>query len=833
MIKTKKKGITAVEQTGKKPLPLATLALLGLPLACANLQAQDFHIPPQALSSALNDYAEAANVQLSYPAAQKSGLRSNGVAGDYTPQQALQQLLDGTGLAAQETANGTVTLQEQSGLMKVGDTLTPESTGGETLPKVTVEADASNPYDDPTWTNSPYNTDYNRPKATTATKTDTPLMQTPFSVKVVPQQVLKDQQVITVDQALRNVSGVVAGAGGTGTFFIRGFGNYKIYRDGFLNGGEWAHTEDLENIERVEVLKGPGSLLYGRTEPGGMVNFVTKQPLDMPYYSFRQQFGSFDHYRTSVDATGPITDNKDLSYRFNLGYQTNRTFQEFGGNERLLVAPTLRWRINDSTTSTIRVEYSDIQEKGNGNVPLLGNRPAPIPRSRNLGDPWNIQDDEYVMLTLNTEHAFNENWKLRHRFNFQSYWLTMAANGGSSADPVTGDVGRAFFAQNTDGDDYQHNFYNTLELNGKFDTGIAKHNLLIGGDYYHTDYRATMAGFGFNPALYDGTNIYKPRHQNTPPSLLPTDVSYFTATTPWFGVYAQDQIDLPYNFHVLAGLRYDNAESSGSSAGEFGSGDEPDSSFDKVSPRGGLVWQPLPELSLYGNYSENFGASNFIGRNGQPLPPQTAQQWEVGIKTELLDGRFNASLAYFDLKKRNLPMPVNQLINRSIGEAESRGLEFDFQGEVLPGWNIIGNYAYTPFAKTIKDAAYIYDVNFNPIGLNDGNTGKRLNNAPVHNGNLWTTYEFQQGMLNGLKLGAGVQTISQREIGYGEAAQAPGYVTFNLMASKLWKVGKTNITTQLNVDNVLDKTYTSRIYSYGPTDYGAPLSFMGAVKVEY
>jgi iron complex outermembrane recepter protein len=154
-------------------------------------------------------------------------------------------------------------------------------------------------------------------------------------------------------------------------------------------------------------------------------------------------------------------------------------------------------------------------------------------------------------------------------------------------------------------------------------------------------------------------------------------------------------------------------------------------------------------------------------------------------------------------------------------------------GEILPGWNVIANYAYTPFAKTTKDAAIIYDENFNPIGVNEGNIGKRLNNAPEYNGNVWTTYEFQGGMFQGLKFGAGVQAVSQREIGYNEQGQAPGYVTFNLMASKLWKVGKTNITTQLNVDNVLDKTYVGKVYSYGPTEFGAPLSFMGAVKVEY
>ncbi|MDD1617829.1 MAG: TonB-dependent siderophore receptor, partial [Methylococcaceae bacterium NSP1-2] len=190
-----------------------------------------------------------------------------------------------------------------------------------------------------------------------------------------------------------------------------------------------------------------------------------------------------------------MTANKDLAYRFNLGYQTNRTFQEFGGDERLFVAPSLRWNISDKTTSTLKVEYSDIKQKGNGTVPLMGDRPAPIPRELNLGDPWNLQEDEYTMVSLNTEHAFNDNWKLRHRFNFSNHELTMTGQNvdGNWApiDPLVGDITRSFFAQNIDGNDYIHNFFNSVEVTGKFNTGFAKHTLLMGGDYYRSDSRYT------------------------------------------------------------------------------------------------------------------------------------------------------------------------------------------------------------------------------------------------------------------------------------------------------------------------------------------------------
>ncbi|WP_432742693.1 TonB-dependent siderophore receptor [Methylobacter sp. G7] len=768
---------------------------------------QQYNIPSGSLATTLNKLAETGGLQLVYDTAIAGDLQSKGLNGKYSPEAALQQLLGNSGLSYRMTGNNAVVIEK----------LPPSSKQEPTILKAMTVA--GNTVKD---VNAPDNKDYKITNAITATKTDTPLMQTPVSVKVVSRQVMKDQQAITVDQVLRNVSGAVSGVGGSGTFFLRGFGNYNVYRDGYKNQSQWAHTEDLANVERVEVLKGPGSILYGRTEPGGLINFVTKQPLDTPYYSLSQQFGSFDLYRTNVDATGPLTANKDLAYRFNLGYQTNNTFQEFGSEERIFVAPSLRWNISDQTTSTLKVEYSDIKENGRGMVPLLGNRPANIPRERNLGDPWNFQEDEYTMVSLNTEHAFNDAWKLRHRFNFSNYALTMsgrmAAGGGTgSAAPATGNVFRAFFAQNIDGDDYQHNFFNALELTGKFKTGFAKHTLLVGGDYYRSDYRATSAGFSL--ATRDTTNLYTPVHQTGAPTILPATVSTANFTLPWFGLYAQDQVELPYNFHLLGGLRYDNAETSGTSIGPDG-GPVKETSYDQVSPRGGLVWQPIPELSAYGSYTENFGAANNFW-TAQPLPPQTAQQWETGIKTELFDGRFSGTIAYFDLKKQNVPVQVDPRTTLAIGEAESRGIELDLTGEILPGWNIIGAYAYTPFAKTLKGS----------VGA--GMDGKRLHNAPVNNGSLWTTYEFQQPLLHGLKVGAGAQAVGQREIGYIETAQAPGYVTANLMVSKLWKVGASRLTTQLNVDNLLDKTYTASTQSNGLSSYGAPRTFMGSIKIEY
>ena len=618
---------------------------------------------------------------------------------------------------------------------------------------------------------------YRVTNAVTATKTDTPIMDTPMSVKVVPQQVMRDQQVVRVDQALKNVSGVISGAEGDMQFNVRGFDQFNFYRDGYPFQGQFFHAEDLTNIERVEVLKGPGSILYGRAEPGGIINFVTKQPLDQPNYSLQQQFGSYGWYRTNADLTGPLTADNTVSYRLNIGYQTNQTFQQFGGNERLIISPQVRWRISDRTTSTLKYEYSDLSLTGKGNIPLLGNRPAPIARKLNLGERWNLQNDKYHLVSLVTEHAFNDAWSIRHRFNFSNHQLTLTGqNVGNAA--ANGDVSRFFFAQNTDGRDYTRNFFNALELTGHVSTGPIKHTLLFGGDYLHSDIRATMAGF--TPGTDDVINLFNPIHTAGPPVIAPGDVTTFNWSLPWFGLYAQDQIELPYHIHILAGFRYDNAKTSTSNENLGVRTSTIKDTNDRISPRAGVLWRPVPEFSLYGSYTENFGASN----------------------------------------TQNLPVFFSGG-TRAVGEGESRGLELDVSGEILPGWSVIGAYAYMPFAKTTKDDPDL------------GTMGKRLNNAPVNSGSLWTVYQFQEDRLQGLRIGVGVQGVGERQIGFGETAQAPGYVVTNLMASYQWRVGTARYTAQLNVDNLLDKNYIGQVFSYGPTYYGVPRFFMGSVRMEF
>jgi len=294
---------------------------------------------------------------------------------------------------------------------------------------------------------------------------------------------------------------------------------------------------------------------------------------------------------------------------------------------------------------------------------------------------------------------------------------------------------------------------------------------------------------------------------------------------------------------VLAGFRYDDAEVTNlSSFGAGGALSGPSRSDSDINPRFGLLWQPIPELALYGNYVENFGMPNVFnsGIGGSALGPETAQQWEAGIKTELFERRLSSTLSWFQLTKQNIgvsssdPKLALQGVSEPIGEAQNSGVEWDVSGAILPGWNIIASYAYID-SEITQDVGLVRDGQGNVIGTSPGNTGNRLPNVPEHGGSIWNTYQFQSGRLHGLKLGAGLVARSEREGNKENNFQMPGYALVNLMAGYEFKVGKSKILAQLNVDNLLDKNYYPNSVGFGREriDVGAPRTFMGSIKVEF
>jgi len=689
-------------------------------------------------------------------------------------------------------------------------------------------------------------TTYNPPNATTALKTNTPIMQTPASVQVVPQQVLRDEQATTLARAVENVSGVIAQDPtqntGAEIFIIRGFQTPVYYRDGVRMNSQWTLTApmDMANVDRIEVLKGPASILYGRAEPGGMVNVITKQPEATPYYSVNQQIGSWSFYRTTVDATGPLTKDDTFLYRMNMAFQDSQSFRELSQLRSYFIAPTLRWNIDAATQVNIYLDYKHATTPNDVGLPaftkndvwsqIFGNRPLSfLPRERNFSESWarNVNDD--LILGANWSHSFNENWTLKHRFQAEVTNNNILIVNPVSFDPVTPTQLDRFIYSAPRA--YTHTYFTNLDLTGKFETLGLEHTLLAGGDFQHLGVNEyILFPYGGFPTNID---IFAPIHSALPPPFDPTSRVDLAFRENWYGFYLQDQIKLPYQFFLLAGARYDHANTYDVVNQK---------TFDnsqRVTPRFGLLWQPVQSVSLYGSYLTNFGGSNISGR--RPLPPETAEQWEVGIKTQWFDNRVTATVAYYNLIKQHVatpdPDPVLAAQGYSVatGEIRNKGIELDVAGEILPGWKIIGAYSYINSLVT-KDRGVDWnniDANGNPA-VTAGNTGNRLENVPRHSGSVWTTYEIQDGDWRGLKFGGGIISRSIRQGDRTNTYQLPGYATVGLMAGYETRIEGRKVNFQLNVDNLLNTRYYPASQGFALWNIvGAPRTFKGSVRVEF
>jgi iron complex outermembrane recepter protein len=807
-----------------KSYKLIRHGILIAPLLMANAYAGEnptynFNLPAQPLSATLDSVARSSQTKLIYADAMVKGLSAAPVKGKYTAQQALGIALGNSGLNYKVVDKTLITVTGKPAAASPSSEIT--------LKPMTVVGEAVlSP-------NDPYNTSYNVTDSTVGTKTDTPIMETPYSVAVVPHQVLRDQQVIKVEDAITNVAGVQSSftnGGDSDVFMIRGFQNTNLYRDGFLltsalGGGTL--KQQTANLERIEVLKGPGSILYGRNEPGGVINMVTKRPLATPYYSLQQQFGSYDFYRTTADATGPITKDDSLLYRVNLSYENSDSFRDFVKTDTVFLAPSLTWNISDQTQVNLDVQYQHFDNTNDSGVPPIGNRPAPVPINRQTGDPLNnktVGDRTYV--GFNWSHAFNDDWKLSHRFGAEfldsssdfTFFFGEATPEGNLVN-LNNDFSNGGNRGFNNGTTQQQNYYTTLNLTGKFNTAMLEHTMLWGFDYFVIDNQGTGACCAAYPIGAD-FNVFNPTYLTAAPNLEFTP--FPDMTQDWYGLYIQDQIKFPFNIYGNVGLRYDNATGRNDTLGITTTDD------DHVSPRGGLLWRPVEWLSVYGNYSTNFGPSNSLFRSPeqQALPPQTADEWELGSKTSFLDGRLSASFAYFDLTRKNLSVPdqFDPNLTRTVGEQESKGIELETAGEILPGWRIIAAYTNLTYAKIN------YDVGFDG---GPGNTGHRMYNAPRNYGSIWNTYEFLGGDLRGLKLGGGVIASGQSQGTNENVFQLPGYATLNLLASYGLNVGKSRVTFQLNANNLLDKTYYTGTNTGSMIGVGAPRTFLGSVRVEF
>jgi iron complex outermembrane receptor protein len=814
---------------------------------------QTYSIAPGPLAPALNSFADANGLHLLYDAHATLHLKTPGLDGHFSVTEGLDHLLEGTGLSYRIAP----TSRSVSILLAQNDTQRNDA-GAEPLPPIDVGAAerrdrpagagraGGNGAGDPTA--------YRVPDATTATKMNAPIMETPASVQIVPQQVLLDQQASSLAKAVENVSGVRSFdstyVGGNDQFQIRGFSTSYVYLDGLRLQGGLPGTSSLVNVERVEVLKGPASILYGRADPGGIVNIVTKKPLATPQYSLSQSFGSYDSYRTTLDATGPLTKDETLLYRVTAEMDHDGSFRETDFSRNYFISPVVRWNIDAGTYLSVNLQYNHqvipfdaghfAYTKYDPLSLLFGVGPAAgLPRERTFNDRFSSSRVDVLKFGYEWSHKFDENWALTNRFeglDYQDHTFLVVPTGFDSASPTT--LRRIAIENN----DSRHVITTNLDLTGKFETFGIEHMALVGADYLSE--RSFNSFFGSSKIRQSSIDYLFPIHSFTPTQTGLYDNWNAGQTSlyrnEWFGVYAQDRLTLPHDVFFLAGVRYDRGHNHSNAFD--GNLEKLGNNSERVTPRFGLLWRPIPELSVYGSYLENFGQAGGLsgpaGLQQRILPSESAQQWEVGVKTELLDKRLSATLAFFDLTKKNVaaadPNPALAAIGyrTALGEVRSRGIELDVAGEILPGWKLIGSYSYID-AAVIKDSGIISDPLGNVVSV-DGYRGFVMPDISRHMGNLWTTYEIQDGDWRGLKFGGGVNGRSKALGDSLNSFHVPSYAIFSLLAAYSWTIGGYRLTAQLNVENLADTRYypTGSRGSLG-VNVGAPRTLKGVIRVDF
>jgi iron complex outermembrane recepter protein len=655
---------------------------------------------------------------------------------------------------------------------------------------------------------------YNVPNSSTGTRTDTLVRDVPQSVQVVPQEVLRDQQVTRLNDALRNVPGVTPDfdSGPYVTYRIRGFEalNNNFLRNGQVDPGAGEIVE-LSSVDRVEVLKGPASVLFGLGNPGGSINLVTKQPLSEPFYNIDATIGNYDFYRGAMDLSGPLNESKSVLYRFNAAYRNSNSFIDFYNSDHFNLSPVVSVAIGKKTNLTVEGDYSETSDSGftpfvpvNGSV--LDNPNGEIPCDRNVGETTDEIDASLTRVGYRLEHKFNDKWSLNNAFtyNFRDYSDKRTLPGDLEPDNRT--LNRTYREF-----DFQSISYTlATKAVGKFSTGAIDHQLLFGIDLNSFENKVPRY-VEVDAAPID---IFDPIYGQAPDELS-GEISN-TTVTKQLGIYLQDQITLIDNVKVLLGGRFDAFDQKSE---DFTTDTESNLSDSAFSPRLGIVYQPVPAVSVYASYISSFTPGNgvflFGGSLDDPFEPELGRQYEIGVKADV-NNRLSATLALYDLTRTNVLTtdPENDLVQIQTGEQNSQGIELNLTGEILPGWNVIAGYAYT-------DAQVTEDNTITP--------GNQLPNVPDHAANLWTTYEIQKGGLKGFGTGLGLFFVGDRAGDLDNTYELPSYVRTDAAIF----YNRDQLRVGLNFKNLFDIEYFENGSSSTRVNYGQPLTVQGNISWKF
>lgn len=806
---------------------LAATSSVSITVAQAQQSAQgqfNFNIPAKPVTQAVNDIGRISGLSVVFRENQVITANGNPVRGSLTPQQALSTLLAGTGLTYRFSNASTVQIYDPATSATNGAVISGD--GSTVLDTIVVEGQSESAWGPVVGLVAT--------RSATGSKTDAALIETPQSISVVGRKEMEERGIGTVSEALRYTPGVLSGHNGLQTrrfdhMFIRGFGGFAsdAQYPTVVDGLNWPRLNrnapqfDPYNLERIEVLKGPAGVLYGQNQPGGVVNVISKFPLSQAHREVFTTIGNYSRMEGGFDIGGPVDTEGQFLYRlFGLG-RMSETQIDFQDDQRVLIAPSFTWAPSDATKLTIYGSYErDPKTSDGGFLPAIGTvLPNPLGMaSRNFfqGDPnWNLYSRTQSSVGYQFEHEINDRITLRSNARYAAIDTETKQITVTSLAPDYRTINREALHYLLDGKTFSQD--TNLEL--KFDTGDIYHTLLAGVDfikYNSTEYIAFSSAPSidyFNPIYFQNINFTPYYAVDRKTSLRQT------------GIYLQDQIKWE-NWNLWLSGRHDWAKTSDRIWNDASQtiNVSSDSAF---TWRAGLLYAFDSGFSPYVSYATSFQPQFGSDYANAPFEPQTAEQVEVGLKYAPPGMNALFSVALFDIKKQNVPVPDsdpshvcatwNGQCTALAGEVRSRGLELEAKATFWDNFDLVANYAFTD-AKITKSSETTTLLDGTVVSLQ----GNRIVAVPEHMAGIYGTYHFRDGVLGGLSIGAGVRYIGPtygtssnvwNEVGYIHSpSKVPDFALVDAALNYDFGISTPDLAglrLVVSATNLLDKTYVA------------------------
>ena len=779
------------------PVPLTIVVAIAGALVAAPLYAQSaatfaIALPAQPLGSALNELARQASFQLIVHPDLVAGRSAPAVSGSLSAQQALDRLLAGSGLQASQEGRVVVVKAAPK-----ADTVT---LGGIS---VTASAERETP-------TGPV-IGYVAKRSAAGSKTDTAIIDTPQSISVVTNDELRNRQAETLSQALNYTPGVTSQP----TSFSRTADRFRIrgmdvesatggsMRDGMrLQSNSYDGTQEPFGLERVEVLRGAASVLYGQLSPGGVINAVSKRPGNAPVREVQLQTGSHDRKQVAVDVGGKVPGSDTLDYRLTMLDRKSNTSQDYLNDDKLYIAPALTWRPSADTALTILSFYQKTATRFSAPMPYqlvegIGTGPVRIAREAFIGEPdYDKMKGDMHAIGYEFEHRFRDKVKVSHKlryFEADVSWNYLQAQ--TTAAAIRNASERGLLArQYSDRRERVRGIVSDTNLTGSWQLLGVDHTVLAGVDAYQTTYDSR--NFRGNAPTLNllAYNYGQPVTVNRARSVDRGS----RIETLQKGIYLQDQVSLGETWTVLLGARHDWASQDQTLRRNGTRLDKDDSA---TTWRAGLVYKTASGLAPYVSYSESFFPVTAAAANGQSFKPTGGKQYEAGVRYQPPGSNMLLSAAVYELTQTDvLKYDAGNDVYRQAGQVRSKGLELEAKADIGRGASLIASYAYTDARTTRSTIA--------------SEIGQRSEDTPFHQAALWLDYSFASLGLPQLTTGAGARYKGSTQPS-GMSRSMPAYTMLDAMLSyrlsRHWQL-------TANLSNLANKQFTYcefAICSYG------------------